>query len=251
VDSYRISEIAERSGFSPATLRYYEDVGVLAPAGRSRNGYRVYNDRSLEWLAFIAQAKRLGLSLDDLRDLASLWDRDECAPVQQHLAELVAAKRTQTQQQILELTAFAAQLQTMAARLQGEPPHPGPCGQDCACLAEADGAPVTLGRRSAPAPEPPPIACTLDAGARRARLADWQRLLARAEEREAIEGGILIRFGPDGDIASNVAVLAASEQSCCPFFDFTIHLTAAGTDLEVRAPADAAHLVTAMFPAPT
>jgi DNA-binding transcriptional MerR regulator len=188
VSGYRISEIAERSGFSPATLRYYEGIGVLVPAGRSTNGYRFYDDRSLEWLAFIARAKRLGLSLDDLRDLASLWDRDECAPVQQHLTGLVAAKFAETQQQIVELTAFALQLQAMAARLEGVPPLQGSCGQDCACVGETDGAPVVLGRRSEPAPQAPPIACTLDAPA---------------------------------------------------------------THLEVRAPGAAAHLVTALFEAPT
>jgi DNA-binding transcriptional MerR regulator len=35
---YQIAEVAQRTGFSPATLRYYEEIGVMAPAGRTRAG---------------------------------------------------------------------------------------------------------------------------------------------------------------------------------------------------------------------
>ncbi len=62
--SYRIAEVAERSGFPAATLRYYERVGLLPEPSRTAAGYRDYDDRTLERLAFIARAKRLGCSLE-------------------------------------------------------------------------------------------------------------------------------------------------------------------------------------------
>jgi DNA-binding transcriptional MerR regulator len=53
--TYQIADVAERSGFTPATLRYYEDIGLMAPAGRTEAGYRLYDDASLERLWFIAR----------------------------------------------------------------------------------------------------------------------------------------------------------------------------------------------------
>ncbi len=71
--AYRISEVAEKSGFSPATLRYYEQIGVVPATARNEAGYRIYDERSLGRLAFVARAKQLGLSLDEAGDLAQLW----------------------------------------------------------------------------------------------------------------------------------------------------------------------------------
>ena len=62
VTTMRIAEVAERTGVQVTTLRYYEEIRLLAPAGRSGNGYREYADRDLERLAFITRAKRLDIS---------------------------------------------------------------------------------------------------------------------------------------------------------------------------------------------
>ena len=75
-----ISELARESGIPSSALRYYERVGLLTPVGRSAGGYRVYDERSVERLAFIGRAKRLGLRLDEINDLVSLWDDGPCAP---------------------------------------------------------------------------------------------------------------------------------------------------------------------------
>ena len=66
--------MAHRSGFTPATLRYYEDIGFLAPASRTDAGYRLYDETSLERLRFIARAKQLGCSLDEIAELTTAWD---------------------------------------------------------------------------------------------------------------------------------------------------------------------------------
>ena len=76
--TFQIAEVAQRSGFTPATLRYYEDIGLLRPAGRTDAGYRLYDETSLERLRFIARAKQLGCSLDEIADLASAWDGGRC-----------------------------------------------------------------------------------------------------------------------------------------------------------------------------
>jgi predicted site-specific integrase-resolvase len=62
VGGYRIAELAERSGFTATTLRYYEQVGVLDPPVRTPAGYRLYDDAALDRLAFVDRAKRMGLA---------------------------------------------------------------------------------------------------------------------------------------------------------------------------------------------
>jgi len=75
---YRIGEVAEQTGFPPSTLRYYEDEGLLPAPDRTAAGHRVYGERHLRRLQFMARAKRLGLTLEEIADLADAWDTREC-----------------------------------------------------------------------------------------------------------------------------------------------------------------------------
>ena len=72
--AYRIKDVAARSGFSTATLRYYAKIGLLPQAVRTDTGYRLYDDRTLDRLSFITRAKQLGCTLDEIADLTTAWD---------------------------------------------------------------------------------------------------------------------------------------------------------------------------------
>lgn len=100
----------------------------MTPAARTAAGYRLYDERALERLAFIAHAKQLGCTLEEITDLVVIWDGDECAPVQRRFHELVTAKLAETEQRIAALKAFSDQLQVADARL-AEPPVDGPCDE--------------------------------------------------------------------------------------------------------------------------
>jgi DNA-binding transcriptional MerR regulator len=232
VDGYRISDVAQRTGFTPATLRYYEQIGVLDAPPRTASGYRVYDDRAVARLSFVARAKGLGLSLEEIVELTRLWDGDRCAPVQARLRHLLADRRAAVHEQIGELTAFAAQLDGVAQRLGRHTPA-GPCDDDCGCTVD-------------PATDQQPIACTLDAEEMPGRLAAWQGVAAEAAGREPIDGGVRLRFEPVAGLAARLADLAEKEQGCCAFFDFAVRVSPAGVALEVRAPEGAAELVTAL-----
>lgn len=65
----RIAELARRAGLSTATLRYYEDEGILRPASRTESGYRMYGDEALQRVGFIQRAKALGLTLREIQQL--------------------------------------------------------------------------------------------------------------------------------------------------------------------------------------
>ena len=98
---YQIKDVSERTGFSPATLRYYEDIGLLPPSTRTAAGYRIFDDATLARLAFIARAKQLGCSLDEIADLATAWEGGRCGPIQDRLRTVVADKLESAQRQIV------------------------------------------------------------------------------------------------------------------------------------------------------
>ena len=124
--AYRIKDIAERSGFTAATLRYYEDIGLLPESTRTPAGYRLYDDHTLDRLAFIARAKQLGCTLDEIADLTLAWDGGQCGPVQDRLRSVVADKLAGAQQQIAELMTLSSELQQAASTLELHRPD-GPC----------------------------------------------------------------------------------------------------------------------------
>lgn len=130
--SYRIAEVAERTGFSTPTLRYYEEIGVLPPAARTAAGYRVYDDRAVARLRFIARAKQLGCTLEEITSLADTWDRDECAPVKHQLRGLVASKLADVDARLAELRALRRDLRAAATFLETAPLD-GPCDDSCGC----------------------------------------------------------------------------------------------------------------------
>ena len=134
MSTYTIGEVAERSGFAASALRYYEGIGLVAPCERTAAGYRLYDDHVLARLGFIARAKQLGCSLEEITDLVDLWDGERCGPVQRTFHELVTAKLVDAERQIAELTALSEQLRHAAAQLAG-PALDGPCSESCACLA--------------------------------------------------------------------------------------------------------------------
>jgi len=250
--TYRIAEAARRSGFSAATLRYYEDIGLVPPAERTTAGYRRYGDRDLERLAFVARAKQLGCTLDEIADLAEAWDGGSCGPVQRRLRELVDTKVAETRRGIAELASLAADLERAAAALRAHRTE-GPCDDRCACAAAGDtgATPTAVVLAAKPmAGFEPAIACTLDGWAIEQRLGDWSVLLDFVTAREAIDGGVRLTLGADVPL-DEVARLAAAEQDCCRFFAFAITVDGRGTALEVRAPMDAADLVASLFGVPT
>lgn len=244
--SYTIGDVAERSGFSASALRYYEEIGLVEPSGRSDGGYRLYDDRALARLAFIARAKQLGCSLDEISDLATIWDGEQCGPVQRRFHDLVTAKIRTADDQIGELRVFAAQLRRAAEQLAADPVD-GPCDADCACAAATAVEPsATLPVLLGPKPMDVPIACTLPLGAMPDRFAEWEAVLVGVVRRQSL--------GPDGlrlefetvDI-TELARLVAAEQDCCSFFSFALTVDGRGVGLEVTAPSGGVSVLADLF----
>jgi MerR family copper efflux transcriptional regulator len=251
VTTMRIKEVAERSGFSAPTLRYYEEIGLLPEPSRTPAGYRTYDGATLERLAFIARAKQLGCSLEEIADLTTAWEGGRCGPVQDRLRALVAAKQAAAQAQIVELMTLSNELQRAAAALELHRPD-GPCDDQCGCVSdttvEAD--PPTFAVSLTAKPAPPegevPIACTLRPDALRGQVEDWRALLRHAARRAGLEDGVRVELLADTSLEELMRLVAA-EQDCCQFLRFAITVDARGVGLEVRGPADARVIIESMF----
>lgn len=72
-----IGEVARSTGLSSKTIRYYEDIGLVARAARAPNGYREYRKVDVHRLNFIHRARSLGFTVDECRELLSLYDDHE------------------------------------------------------------------------------------------------------------------------------------------------------------------------------
>lgn len=70
----QIGEVAECVGLSLRTIRHYEDVGLLTPAGRTKGGFRLYDDADCARLRMLKHMKPLEYSLEEMRDLVRVVD---------------------------------------------------------------------------------------------------------------------------------------------------------------------------------
>jgi DNA-binding transcriptional MerR regulator len=155
MEGFRVAELAERAGIAPSTVRFYERAGLLSPAQRAYNGYRMFGETALDELAFINRAKSIGMSLEDIADLVATWPTGKCQSLQARMRDFLVRRISQVREQQAELAAFERQLQAVLDRLASRDPGPERCGHGCGCETDLD---LTAGE---PAPGPVPWGTTL------------------------------------------------------------------------------------------
>ena len=84
--------LAKQAGVNAETIRYYEKIELLPEPGRSEGGHRLYDEFHMQRLYFIRRCREMGFTLEEIRELLSLVDREEvsCERVQQIAEEHVA-----------------------------------------------------------------------------------------------------------------------------------------------------------------
>jgi DNA-binding transcriptional MerR regulator len=97
----KIGQVADETGLSIDTIRFYEKQGLLKPSVRSEGGFRLFELSEIEALKFVRKAQELGFSLTEIRELLIL--RSDNVPTCSHVKELLEHKLDGVEQKISEL----------------------------------------------------------------------------------------------------------------------------------------------------
>ncbi len=125
----RIGELAERSGLTAKTLRFYERAGVLPEPRREQSGYRDYREDAVARLAFVKAAQAAGLTLSEIRQVIAVREQ-EGAPCD-HVVALLDAHATELDRRIADLTALREQV--LRLRERSKDLDPSQCGAATVC----------------------------------------------------------------------------------------------------------------------
>ena len=100
---FTITELAAEFDITPRAIRFYEDMGLLSPAREGRN--RVYTHRDRTRLKLTLRGKRLGLSLQEIKQLVDMYDAAgaDTAPQLKAFLEVLAQHRRQLEQQLEDI----------------------------------------------------------------------------------------------------------------------------------------------------
>ncbi len=110
----KIGELAQRTGISIETIRFYEAQGLLPPPARAANNYRVYTPEHAEQLAFIAKCRSLDMAHAEIRRLMELQANPQASCnainclLDEHLRHVEA--------RIAELTELKRQIEAIGQR---------------------------------------------------------------------------------------------------------------------------------------
>jgi Cu(I)-responsive transcriptional regulator len=113
-----IGQAAHASGVSAKMIRHYEDIGLLKNVPRTASNYRLYGHDLIHVLRFIKRGRTLGFSMEEIRELLSLWQdrRRSSASVK----KIAAAHIGELQTKIAELQGMVATLQHLAHCCTGD-----------------------------------------------------------------------------------------------------------------------------------
>jgi MerR family transcriptional regulator, copper efflux regulator len=126
----QINQLARRTGVTAKTIRYYETIDVLPPPRRLPNDYRDYDEADVARVRFVAGARRLNFSLDDIAEIVAMRDRRE-APCRVVL-KLLQRRAAEIARHIRELQRLEDDLQDLYA-LGLTFPTDDVDGKNCVC----------------------------------------------------------------------------------------------------------------------
>jgi DNA-binding transcriptional MerR regulator len=120
-----VAGLAAQVGVGRDTIRYYERVGLLPPPPRTAGDHRRYSADSVDRLRFIQGCQRLGLRLDDIRNLLEVRDTGVCACTPAR--DLLTARLVELDAEVKRLRLLRSDLSSMLGKLSSdECPDPEP-----------------------------------------------------------------------------------------------------------------------------
>ncbi len=126
-----IGEVADATGVTTKTLRFYESDGLLPEPARTAGGYRDYPTEAVGRVTFIRQAQAAGLTLAQIREILAV--RDDGHQPCEHVALLVGERLQEVDRRLEELQGTRRELLALRERL--EELDPADCGAGTVCAA--------------------------------------------------------------------------------------------------------------------
>ena len=113
-----IGQAAKISGLTVKTVRYYDNIGLVKAYQNSENQYRVYSKDDIATLQFIGRARRFGFSIEECRELLSLY-QDKNRPSRE-VKELTLEKLARIDNKLDELRNLRNQLYHLSKSCSGD-----------------------------------------------------------------------------------------------------------------------------------
>jgi DNA-binding transcriptional MerR regulator len=130
----KIGQVANETGLSIDTIRFYEKQGLLKRSPRTEGGFRLFGAVDIETLRFVRKAQELGFSLNEIRELLIL--RAEHVPACSHVKELLVQKLTAVDQKITELRSLELSLKRALRKCKRELKTATPGHDNCCPVLE-------------------------------------------------------------------------------------------------------------------
>lgn len=108
-----IGQLAGQVGIPTKTIRFYESIGLIAPAKRLDNGYRTYQPKAAEELRLIKYARDLGLPIAQIKKLMKGCDDGNCKHTKEYLESEIAAYTKLLDEKIRQLNTLRQKLHTL------------------------------------------------------------------------------------------------------------------------------------------
>lgn len=112
-----IQAAASRAGLPVKTVRYYDDIKLVL-AQRLANGYRDYGDEDIHKLRFLGRSRSLGFSIDDCRQLLSLYE--DSSRASSDVKKLAARHLDEIDRKLAELTQLRETLSNLVQNCHGD-----------------------------------------------------------------------------------------------------------------------------------
>ncbi len=125
-----IKQFSQATNLPVKTIRYYEEIGLLPPPKRLDNNYRVYDETDVDRARFVAGARGLDFSSDDIREILALREQRE-APCRVVL-DLLLSKAAEISRRVAELQRMEDDLRELH-RLGLTFPMDDIDGKNCVC----------------------------------------------------------------------------------------------------------------------
>lgn len=127
-----IGKVAKRTGLSASAIRYYEAEGIVSATARSGSGYRLYGDSEVRRLLLAKQARHLGMSLGEVKELVEGVSTLDCPTFAATLGGRLSSQRAAVAARIAELRELEATLLALEAHIDNCVCRPGMAAADCA-----------------------------------------------------------------------------------------------------------------------